>query len=514
MASQILVNVRPNMTRVAYVENKELTDYKVEKRRSPTHVGSIYKGKVLRVLPGMQAAFIDIGLKRSGFLYVGDVLENILANEEYMSKKESGAEDSEEAPSLTDTHDTPFKRNYIKSPIQDLLREGQSLLVQVAKDPLGTKGARVTTQISLPGRSLVYMPQVEHIGVSRRIENESERERLRKLVEGLKPDGGVIVRTAGESAEHSDLDLDLKYLQLVWSEVQKNYEKKKTVGLVYSDIDVELRALRDLLNDDVEKVIVDEKAAYKKIGSFLGQFMPNFKNCLEFYQDPQPLFDTYDIDIEISRSLQRKVWLKSGGYIVIDEAEALVVVDVNTGRYVGKKDLDDTILKTNLEAVREITHQLRIRNCGGIIILDLIDMENPMHREKVINQLEIELKKDRARTAIIHMSDLGLVEMTRKRTRPSLVNTLCEPCPYCEGKGYVKQLATVANEIFRSIEREITLSGGEPLDVAVSCQPQVANWIYEQEVEMLEHIESLLGHQLTIDVEPQFHVEEFEIRRQ
>tara|TARA_B100000749_G_scaffold122825_1_gene93945 strand:+ start:197269 stop:198786 length:1518 start_codon:yes stop_codon:yes gene_type:complete len=503
------------MTRVAYVENKELTDFKIDKKQSPTLVGSIYRGKVIRVLPGMQAAFIDMGLQRSGFLYVGDILENILANEEYMSSHDEEEEAAEESnlPKVTDTHDTPFKRNYIKTPIQDLLKEGQSLLVQVAKDPLGTKGARVTTQISLPGRSVVYMPQVEHIGVSRRIEDESERDRLRKLIEELNPGGGIIVRTAGEKADAADLDLDLKYLKLVWDEVQKNYQKKKSVGLVYSDLDVELRALRDLLNDDVDRVIVDDKKAYRKISSFLGQFMPKFKRRLELYKDKQPLFDTYDIDIEISRSLQRKVWLKSGGYIVVDEAEALVVVDVNTGRYVGKRDLEDTILKTNLEAVKEITHQLRIRNSGGIIILDLIDMENPLHREKVLNQLEIELKKDRARTAIISMSDLGLVEMTRKRTRPSLVSTLCEPCPYCEGKAYVKQKATVANEIFRSIERELVLSPELGKDLTISCNSLVAEWMYEREGEMLDHIEGLLGHPLTIDAEPQFHVEEYEVRR-
>ena len=511
MGSKVLVNVRPNMTRVAYLENGELADLKLERKQSPTLVGSIFRGKVLRVLPGMQAAFIEMGLERSGFLYVGDVLENILANEELMG--EPAAEGEGEALEIRDEGTKVFHRPVIRTPIQDLLKEGQILMVQVAKDPIGTKGARVTTQISLPGRQVVYMPKVEHVGVSRKIENESERDRLKSVVEELGPSGGVIVRTAGEGSSAEDLKTDLNYLKKVWKDVDQSYGKKKSLGLVYSDLGVELRTLRDILSDDVEQVVVDDAGIHKKVIQFIKQFLPSFKNKVELYEGAEPLFDRYDIDIEVSRSLNRKIWLKSGGYIVIDEAEALVVIDVNTGRFVGKKDLEDTILKTNLEAVKEICHQLRIRNCGGIVILDLIDMEKAVNREKVLQQLDVELKRDRARTAVISMSELGLVEMTRKRIRPSLVSTLCEPCPYCDGRAYIKQKSTVANEIFRSIEREVALAQSHSVELTVKCHPTVADWIYEQEGEMLEFVENKAQSGLHIEVEPSFHVEEYEIRR-
>ncbi|MEK7358014.1 MAG: Rne/Rng family ribonuclease, partial [Bdellovibrionota bacterium] len=351
---------------------------------------------------------------------------------------------------------------------------------------------------------------LSHLGVSRRIEDPQERERLRGIISALELKGGVIVRTAGEGATESSLKTDVEYLHRLWQEVQRNYEKRTKPGLVHAELDVELRALRDLLSEDVDKVITDSEESFKRVGTFITQFMPKFKNKVSLYSGDRPLFDQYEIDIEISRSMERKIWLKSGGYIVIDEAEALVVIDVNTGRYVGKKDFEDTILKTNLEAVREIAHQLRVRNCGGIIIVDFIDMEKETHREKVLSSMREDLAKDRARTAVISMSNLGLVEMTRKRIRPSLVKTLCEPCTYCEGRGYIKQKATVAHEIFRDLEREGRVANSRATTV-VHCHTDVGDYIYEEETEALEDVERRIGRNVVLKLEPGYHRERYEI---
>ena len=510
MPSEILINVRPSETRVAYLENGTLIDLKIERKTSPTLVGSIHRGKVIRVLPGMQAAFVDIGLDRAAFLYVGDVRGDIDADggELFESADEEPENASESSGVSPERAETPASS--AKPRIQELLNEGQSILVQVAKDPLGSKGARITTHISLPGRNVVFMPTLTHLGVSRRIEDPAERDRLRKIIASMEPKGGVIVRTAGEGASEASLRADVDYLHRLWQQVQAQYEKRQKPGLVHAELDVELRALRDFLNEDVDRVITDDSESFRSVTAFLSQFMPKFKNKLSQYRGPRPLFDLYDIDAEISRSMERKIWLKSGGYIVIDEAEALVVIDINTGKYVGKKDFEDTILKTNLEAVREIAHQLRIRNCGGIIIIDFIDMEREAHREKVLAALREELQKDRARTTVVSMSNLGLVEMTRKRIRPSLVKTLCEPCTYCDGKGYIKQKATIAHEIFRDLEREGKFKDLRSSTV-VHCHPDIGDYIYEEETERLEDVERRIGRNIVFKLEPAFHREQYEI---
>ncbi|RYZ89813.1 MAG: Rne/Rng family ribonuclease, partial [Proteobacteria bacterium] len=424
MSAEILINVKPHETRVAYVDSGILTDLKIERKTSPTLVGSVHRGHVIRVLPGMQAAFVDIGLDKAAFLYVGDIRADVDSDSYPFSDLDRdevlGSEQEADAPAPMSHHN--------KTPIQDLIKEGQSILVQVAKDPLGTKGARLTTHISLPGRFIVYLPTVRHLGISRRIENEEVRDKLRLMVQKINPQGGVIVRTAGEGATEESLRSDVEYLDRLSKEIFKGYEKKKTPGMIHQEPEVELRALRDLMSENVSSVWVDDEEIHKKVVKFVSQLMPKYKQNVVLYEEKKPLFDLYDIDIEISRSMERKIWLKSGGYIVIDEAEALVVIDVNTGTFDGKKDLEDTILKTNLEAVREIAHQLRIRNCGGIIIIDFIDMEKESHREKVLDALAEELHRDRACTNVVSMSQLGLVEMTRKRIRPSLIKTLCEPC--------------------------------------------------------------------------------------
>ncbi len=509
MSSEILIHVRHNETRVAFVQNGVLTDLMIERTQSKGLVGSICRGKVARVLPGMQAAFVDIGLDRAAFLYVGDVRSDISGknNSEIIWDED---DNQKSGTILFDEGANEKEEN--RPPIQDLLREGQDILIQVAKDPLGTKGARITTHLSLPGRHVVYMPTLDHLGVSRKIEDEVERDRLKTVVEKYAPaQGGFIVRTAAEGATEESIENDIKYLASLSQEITKNYQKKKAPGLIHTDLDVELRAVRDLLNDEVTRVIVDHHEVYKKVSKFISQFMPKLKNKVELYGAAQPLFDKYEIDLEVSRSLGRKVWLKSGGYIIIDEAEALVVIDVNTGKFVGKKDLEDTILKTNLEAVKEIAHQLRIRNCGGIIIIDFIDMEKELNREKVLEALQEELKKDRAKTSITGMSSLGLVEMTRKRVRPSLLKALCEPCNYCDGKGYIKNKNTISGEIFRQIERDIYMLKSNSDSILVHCHPSIADWIYDEESISLELLEKNISKRIIFKVQQDYHVEQFEI---
>ncbi len=502
MSAEILINVRPQETRVAYVESGVLTDFKIERQTSPTLVGSIHRGKVIRVLPGMQAAFVDIGLEKAAFLYVGDIRTDL----------DEGFTDPDKDEPLHINEDEEKSPEAPKVPIQDLVSEGQHIMVQVAKDPIGTKGARLTTHISLPGRFVVYLPTVRHLGISRRIESEAERDRLRGLVTKINPSGGVIVRTAGEGAPEESFKNDIEYLDRLAKEILKSYEKRKTAGMIHQEMDVELRALRDMMSESVKSVWVDDAEVHKKVEKFVSQLMPKYKQNIVFYEEKKPLFDLYDIDIEISRSMDRKIWLKSGGYIVVDEAEALVVIDVNTGRFVGKKDLEDTILKTNLEAVKEIAHQLRIRNCGGIIIIDFIDMEKESHREKVMTMLAEETTKDRARTNVISMSSLGLVEMTRKRIRPSLIKTLAEPCSYCDGKGYIKKKSTIANEIFRELERDLPqLENNKKTNIVVHCHSDVVDWIYEVEGETLNFIEKKLARSVAFKIEPGYHIEQYEI---
>ena len=505
MGKKIIVSVRPSQTRVAYLNNDRLIDFQIEARTSPTLVGGIYKGRVERVLPGMQAAFVNIGLERSAFLYVGDVVSSLPQSDQERFGEE--VEESNESLPLKSI-DSSDETN--KTPIQDLLTEGQMILCQVAKDPLGTKGARITTHISLPGRTVVYMPNIPHIGVSKKIEDEEERSRLKDLVVGAETDGGVIVRTAAEGLGEKQILDDIDYLKRLWKSISKNFEKRKKPGQVYKDLELELRAVRDYLADDVSEVIIDDERSYRKTTSFINQFMPRFKNITRHYMQKKPLFDVYNVDLEVMRSLGRKIWLKSGGYLVFDEAEALVVVDVNTGRYVGKKDIDETILQTNLEAAQEIAHQLRIRNCGGIIIIDFIDMEKTAHKDQVVSLLKEELSQDRAKTKITEISELGLVEMTRKRIRPSLVSVLTEPCGYCEGKGYTKRRMTVANEIFRALEREAT---HVPKDkkAYVECHSDIADWIYEEDSESLDYIETLLGVPVVFRVDKKLHIEAFTV---
>lgn len=493
MSSELIINVTSYETRVALLEDRVLSELYIERAKDRGIVGNIYKGKVVKVLPGMQAAFVDIGLERAAFLYVSDVYGKVDDYEEmgFMSEEMPICL----SPSL---------------PIEDLLSEGQEITVQVSKEPLGTKGTRITSHLTLPGRYLVYMPTVDHIGVSRRIKDERERRRLREIVQTLKPNsGGFIVRTASEGAEPDEIRNDMEFLLHLWENIQRKKENVSAPCLIHSDLTMVLRVIRDILSPQVNRIVIDSREEYENIISFINTYMPKQKYEITLYEEKEPIFDAYGIEMEIDKICGRKVWLKSGGYIVIDMTEALVAIDVNTGRYVGKRNLADTILKTNLEAAKEIAYQLRLRNIGGIIIIDFIDMEREGDREKVHQVLEEAIKKDRQKTNIFKISDLGLVEMTRKRTRENLTRILSETCPYCEGSGFIKSKTTVCYDIFRQIERTSSELGGH--NIMVEVNPEIARLLYEEERTGVEELERKLKKKIMIKGKSGFHQEQFNI---
>ena len=493
MANEIIINGAPWETRVALLEDKVLKELYIERTKDRGIMGNIYKGRVVKVLPGMQAAFVDIGLEKASFLYVSDVYGGM---EDY---EEMGLQ-GEEMPAYLGP----------SSQIEDLLFEGQEILVQVSKEPLGTKGTRITSHITLPGRYLVYMPTVDHVGVSRRIRDERERRRLREVVQAVKPSsGGFIVRTASEGAEPDEVRSDMEFLLRLWNNIQKKKESSTAPSLIHSDLTMVLRVIRDILSPQVNRIIIDSREEYEKILSFVNTYMPKQKHEMTLYEREEPIFDAYGIEIEIDKILGRKVWLKSGGYVVIDMCEALVAIDVNTGRYVGKRNLADTILKTNLEAAKEIAYQLRLRNIGGIIIIDFIDMEREGDREKVFQALEEATRRDRQKTNIFEISELGLVEMTRKRTRENISRILSEPCPYCEGAGLIKSKTTVCYDIFREIERSSSELGSHSIMVEVN--PEIADLLYEEERAGVEDLERKTRKKILIKGKPGFHQEQFNI---
>ena len=497
MTKELVINTTSHETRVALLEGGHIAELYIERERERGIVGNIYKGRVIRVLPGMQAAFVDVGLAKAAFLYVADVLDE-------MEQVERSIEGDEQPADQEVTEPVPLP------PIENLLHEGQELLVQISKEPIGTKGARITSHISLPGRHLVYMPTVDHVGISRRIESEAERERLRESVEQMRAPGtGFIVRTVSEGKSAEDLRLDMEFLVGLWESLSQGLDEVGAPNLVHSDLDVTSKVLRDILTEDVERIIVDTLDEYNKILRFLRTFMPRLNFCVELFKGNEPIFDAYGLEVEISRALGRKVWLKSGGSIIIDQTEALTAIDVNTGRYVGKHNLEDTILKTNLEAVREIAFQLRLRNIGGLIIIDFIDMEKEAHREKVHASLEDALKGDKNKSNILKISELGLVEMTRKRVRESIGRTLCEPCSYCEGSGYVKAKLTVIYEILRELQREMAdLPAGQ---ITLLAHPEIAGLLVDEERCGLDALEESYGRAVAINPRPGFHIEQFEI---
>ncbi len=500
MTKELVINTTSHETRIALLENGHIAELYIERNRDRGIVGNIYMGRVVRVLPGMQAAFVDIGLEKAAFLYVADVLDEMESVEQFVDGE------GELLDVLEGEQVVPAPLPHI----EELLKEGQEILVQVAKEPLGTKGARITAHISLPGRHLVYMPTVDHIGISRRIEDEEEKERLRSVIEAIRPEGtGFIVRTVSEGKSEEDLRSDMEFLAGQWRQVLRQQENKGAPSLIHSDLDVTCKVLRDILTEDIGRIVVDEAQEHDKIVTFLETFMPNLRYQIKLHQGNTPIFDAFGLEIEISRALGRKVWLKSGGYIIIEQTEALTTVDVNTGRFVGKRNLEDTILKTNLEAVKEIAFQLRLRNIGGIIVIDFIDMEKDAHKEQVELTLEEALRSDKSKTNVLKISELGLVQMTRKRVRESIGRTLCRPCPYCEGKGVVKSRATMVYEIFRELHREMQILPGPR--VALSVSSEVAVLLYDEERSGIEELERKFDKEIVIKVRPSFHLEQFEI---
>jgi ribonuclease G len=501
MASELIINVTPYESRVALLENGDVVEIYIEREAESSLIGNIYKGRVIKVLPGMGAAFVDVGLERSAFLYVADVVDHYDDFYTEWQKDDNG----NNLVSLT----TPII--FQAPPIEDILQEGQEVLVQVAKPPLCGKGARLTSHITLPGRNLVLMPTVNHIGVSRRILDEVERLRLKDALTEIKPpDCGLIARTAGEGVSVDKIKSEMDFLLQIWNNLLRKKETAATPSLLHRELDIVLRVVRDLFTKEVDRLIVDDFETHAKILNFVESFQPLMKLNLELYRGTEPLFEHYGIEIELQRALGRKVWLKSGGYIIIEPTEALVVVDVNTGRYVGKHNLEETILKTNLEAVKEIAYQLRLRNIGGLIVVDFIDMEKEANREKVYNALKEALKKDRAKTSILKMSELGLIEMTRQRSRESLHHMLTEPCPYCDQKGFIRSRISTAFDILR--ELSTTINSLEADQVTIEVHPELANILLDLGSGAIENLEKTHRKQIVIVNNQNFHLEKYHLK--
>jgi ribonuclease G len=645
MSSILVINAAGRETRVALIENGQIAEFYLERKKDKGIVGNIFRGRVTRVLPGMQAAFVDIGLERAAFLYVTDVFydpdfsrsqfeltegehdeapdvpevadqpedtpSTLSASEagptteagqstEADPTAEAGSEEETEpmeaeppeaapeqaggapqsletalpapgdaaptdapasasangsTPAASPVEDRPVEptaapsappppiqapgqearserrarergrfgredrlkgrhndraKNRKPARIEQLLKVGQEVLVQVSKDPIGTKGARLTSHISIPGRHLVFMPTVDHIGISRRISNEKERRRLREIVDRLRPNGtGFIVRTVAENVPQEKLESDIRFLIGVWNECVRRNDKNPEPGLLYPDLDLILRATRDLFAQDVEKLVIDDRDEYERVLEFVNNQDPGLRERVLLHEGDEPIFDAYGIEQEIGRAVQRKVWLKSGGYLIIDQAEALTAVDVNSGRYVGKKSLEETITRINIEAAREIAYQLRLRNIGGIIICDFIDMEKSANRDKVFKTLQDALGRDKAKTNVLRISELGLVEMTRKRVRESLGRVLHEDCPACEGRGFVKTPTTICYEIFRYIRREAP-NFKEPV-LVINCSADVARFLQSEERDELRHLMDRFNKSIQAKPQATYHREQFDI---
>jgi ribonuclease G len=510
MPNELVVNVTLGETRVARLENGIVSELFIERAREQGVVGNIYKGRVVRVLPGMQAAFVDIGLDRTAFLHASDVVKDLTKLSEE-DKKPAGDEEAIDEEGEENVSRRPRSRSSRSDRyIENVIQEGKDILVQVEKEPMGTKGARLTSHLSLPGRYLVYMPTVDHIGVSRRIADANERQRLKNMIGAMRTGkGGFIVRTVSEGVTDKEFQADVDYLTDLWKMVEKKAVSAKSPALVHAELDVLSRVVRDHFTPDIDRFVIDSVDSQKRVKDFVTTFMPHAKHRVELYTGNEPIFDAFGIEIEITRALGQKVWLKSGGYIIIEQTEALTAIDVNTGRFVGRRNVEDTILKTNLEAVKEIVYQLRLRNIGGIIILDFIDMERTANRQKVFSALKEALKPDSARTTITKISELGLVEMTRERTREDLRHQLTNACQYCEGKGYLKSPTTVSYEIFREIQREAPMMKGR--QIILTCHPSVSSVLYDEERAQIEELEKRFKRRIVIKSINEYHLEQFDV---
>ena len=505
MNKEMIVSSNGHETRVAILEEDLVAEIFIERERQRGVVGNVYKGRVSKVLPGMQSSFIECGLERDGFLYVADVIDTL----EEFEKLESG-EDDGDGQKRSDPRDRPPQK------IEELLREGQEILVQVVKEPLRTKGARLTSHVTMPGRFLVFMPTVDHVGVSRKIESREERSRLRSIVREFREahgfTGGVIIRTAASGRPKEDILGDLDAFHKIWTEMRQRNESSRAPAVLYQEQSIVSRLLRDLLTEDFQAIRIDNATEHQRVLELIERIMPSLAPKVKLYSKPYPIFDEYGVQAEIDKALRSKVWLKSGGSIVINQTEALVAIDVNTGRFVGKKTsgrLEDTIVKTNLEAVKEIVRQIRLRDLGGIIVLDLIDMEDRKNRQKVYQAVETELGKDRSPSKALQVSDFGLVIVTRKRVKQSLERVLTEPCPYCSGTGVIKSSSTICYEILSEVKKVSPELNGHRLLLRVN--PDIARALKEEEHAVLKDLRESIGKDVTIRADVHLHHEQFDV---
>ena len=546
MNKEMIISAGDHDTRVAILEEDQVVEIFIERERQRGVVGNIYKGRVSKVLPGMQSSFVDIGLERDAFLYVSEVVNTV----EEFDRLESGDDEEPHIAAVpepaSDTNPAepggaepvpdqavngrgverrsspraesrgPSRDDRPQPKIEDLLKEGQEVLVQVVKEPLGTKGARLTSHVTMPGRFLVFMPTVDHVGVSRKIESREERARLRGIVREFREEhgftGGVIIRTAAGGRSREDIVSDLAYFHQVWTEIRQRMESRRPPAVLFQEQSLVTKLLRDLLTEDFTAIRLDNEQEHRRVLALVERIMPNLLTRVKLYTKEFPIFEEYGVQAEIDKALRSKVWLKSGGYLVINQTEALVAIDVNTGRYVGKKSsgrLEDTIVKTNLEAVKEIVRQIRLRDLGGIIVLDLIDMEEKKNRQRVFQEVEKELRKDRSPSKALQVSDFGLVIVTRKRVKQSLERQLTEPCPYCSGSGSIKSSATICHEILLELQKI-----GPDLDgqgVMLRVNPDIARALKEEESPLLRDLESMLGKKVTIRPDAHLHHEQFDV---
>lgn len=485
MSAELLINVTPSESRVALIDNGVLQEIHIERHTKRGLVGNIYRGKVIRVLPGMQAAFVDIGLEKAAFLHASDIAIN-----------------SEIEEDISTSH-------LQKKDIRELVRDGQHIVVQVVKDPIGTKGARLTTDITIPSRYLVFMPSVEHVGVSQRIEDEEERERLKNLVqEYCSEDGGYIIRTAAEGVQERELVSDAEFLRRLWSKIQVRM-KRQEGNVLYEDLPLARRVLRDFVGTDLMRIRIDSKLSFQELKHFTQEYVPELNQLLEYYPGERPIFDLYDVENEAQRSLERRVDLKSGGYLIIDQTEAMTTIDINTGAFVGHRNLEETIFNTNSEATQAIARQLRLRNLGGMILIDFIDMIDNDHKRRVLHSLEVATNKDRAKSHIHGFTALGLIEMTRKRTRESLEHVLCGECPVCKGRGTIKTVETICFEVMREIVRVNRAYDADKFVVYAS--PAVAEALMGEESHMLAELEIFVSKQIKVQTELLYNQDKFDV---
>jgi ribonuclease G len=536
----MIISSSDHETRVAILEDDQVVEVFIEREQHRGVVGNIYKGRVSKVLPGMQSSFVDIGLERDAFLYVSEVVNTVEEFERLESGDDGDEDDDAEhapepvaVPADVETAETDAAATAASAPtphphngrgrdrdrpqpkIEDLLKEGQEVLVQVVKEPLGTKGARLTSHATMPGRFLVFMPTVDHVGVSRKIESREERARLRGIVREFREEhgftGGVIIRTAAAGRSKDDIVSDLAYFHQVWTEIRHKMEGRRPPALLFQEQSLVTKLLRDLLTDDYTAVRIDNELEYRRVIALVERIMPNLVSRVKLYTKDYPILEEYGVQAEIDKALRPKVWLKSGGYLVINQTEALVAIDVNTGRYVGKRTgrLEDTIVKTNLEAVKEIVRQLRLRDLGGIIVLDLIDMEEKKNRQKVFQEVEKELRKDRSPSKALQVSDFGLVIVTRKRVKQSLERQLTEPCPYCSGSGLIKSSSTICYEILTEIRKIAPELDGQ--GVVLRVNPDIARALKEEESALFRDLQRAVGRPVTLKPDTHLHHEQFDL---